>query len=191
MTRTVWTTTRPYCTRPQNQRFPVTSARRIRFVQAGNHDSSLLMYMNQTPKPTQIGLMRHSMLVALALVAALAQPSGLLAQNPSCPVPIVPCSGNGQSSTIKFLVGGIPQNDVTVHVGDTLFYQVTVAVPADQSCAATNVDAFLETADGTVIQLLSHASIACNGGGSSCPVVPARINPSLSNYTVPARDVAN
>src|SRR5207247_4106852 len=156
--------------------------------QAGNHDSSLLMYMNRTPKPTQIRLMRHSMLVALALVAALAQPSGLLAQNPSCPVPIVPCSGNGQSSTIKFFVGGVPQNDVTVHVGDTLFYQVTVAVPADQSCAATNVDAFLETADGTVVQFLSHACIAGNGGSITCPGDPACINTNLLLYKVRVQD---
>src|SRR5437773_1657630 len=123
------------------------------------------------------------------LGAVLLRSGSLLAQNPSCPVPIVPCSGNGQSSTIKFLVGGVPQNDVTVHVGDTLFYQVTVAVPADQSCAATNVDAYLETADGTVIQFLSHACIAGSGGRLTCPGDPACINTNLLQYTVRAQDV--
>src|SRR3989454_7681401 len=108
------------------------------------------------------GFNRLSMVVVLSLGAWLVQPGSLSAQNPSCPVPIVPCSGNGQSSTIKFLVGGVPQNDVTVHVGDTLFYQVTVAVPADQSCAATNVDAFLGFPDSTSVQFLSHACIGAN-----------------------------
>src|SRR5438552_8659976 len=130
--------------------------------------------MNTMCKPPA-RFIRLSMLVALSLGASLAQPSSLLAQSLSCPVPIVPCSGNGQSSTIKFLVGGVLQNDVTVHVGDTLFYQVSVAVPPDQSCAATNVDAFLETADGTVIQFLSHACIAGSGGRLTCPGDPACI----------------
>src|SRR5258705_7133678 len=107
----------------------------------------------------------------------LLQSATLWAQNASCPVPIVACSGNGQSSTIKFLVGGVPQNDVTVHVGDTLFYQVTVAVPADQSCAATNVDAFLAFPDGSSVQFLSHACIGANGTANiTCPGDPACIN---------------
>src|SRR5205809_80274 len=99
-------------------------------------------------------LIQNSAIVAFG--AWLVQSSSLLAQNPSCPVPIVACQGNGQSSTINFLIlGQNPRNDVAVHVGDTLSYQVSVGVPGDQSCAATNVDAFLETADGAVIQFLS------------------------------------
>ena len=125
---------------------------------------------------------RPSMVVALFLL--LAQVSGLLAQNPSCPVPIVPCSGNGQSSKLSLLVGGVPQNDAVVHVGETLFYQVTVGVAADQSCAETDVNAFLGLPDGTVVQFLSRACIAGNGGTITCPGDPACINTNLLNYTV-------
>src|SRR5438094_3874221 len=125
---------------------------------------------------------RHSMVVALFLL--LAQVSGLLAQNPSCPVPIVPCSGNGQSSKLSLLVGGVPQNDAVVHVGETLSYQVSVGVAADQSCAETNVNAFLGLPDGTVVQFLSRACIAGNGGRITCPGDPACINTNLLNYTV-------
>src|SRR5436190_11318977 len=147
------------------------------------------VYRKQSAKGAPRRFIGHSMLVALFLGASLVQPSNLLAQNPSCPVPIVSCSGNGQSSTIKFLVGGVPQNDVTLHVGDTLSYQLTVSVPPDQSCAATNVDAFLKTADGTVVQFLSHACIAGNGGSIICPGDPACINTSQLKYTVMATDV--
>jgi hypothetical protein len=127
-------------------------------------------------------LIRPSILVAL-LLAVLLLPASLLAQNPSCP--IVPCSGNGVSSPApKFLVGGVPQNDVTIHVGDTLFYQVGVAVPADQSCAVTNVNAFLGFPDGSIIQFLSQACIAGNGGSITCPGDPACINTDLLRYTV-------
>ena len=133
-------------------------------------------------------LIRHSVLLALG--AWLVQSSSLLAQNPSCPVPIVDCSGNGQSSTIKFRVGGALQNDVTVHPGDTLFYEVTVGVPKDLSCAATNVDAFLAFPDGTVVQFLSKACIAGNGGSISCPSTNAAcINTNLLQYTVRTQDV--
>src|ERR1041385_7052450 len=128
--------------------------------------------------------------IAACLAGSLLQLGGLMAQNPSCPVAIVDCSGNGQSSTIKFLVGGVPKNDVTVHAGDTLFYQVTVAVPADQSCAMTNVDAFLKFADGTVVQFLSDACIGANGTANiTCPGNPACINTNLLQYTVRTQDV--
>ena len=99
----------------------------------------------------QMKFIRPSIVVALFLGASLVQPLSLLAQNPSCPIPIVPCSGNSQSSKLSLLVGGVPQNDVTVHVGDTIFYQATVGVAADQSCTETNVNAFLGLPDGTVV----------------------------------------
>src|SRR5262245_32154807 len=81
------------------------------------------------------------------------------------------CSGNGQTSTIRFLVGGFggaAVNDITVHVGDTLFYQVTVGVPPDGSCPATNVDAFLSFPDGTEVQFLNNADIG-QGVSITCP----------------------
>src|SRR5438552_2453496 len=133
----------------------------------------------------QMKFIRPSIVVALFLGASLVQPSSLLAQNPSCPVPIVPCSGNSQSSKLSLLVGGVPQNDVTVHVGDTIFYQATVGVAADQSCAETNVNAFLGLPDGTVVQFLSQACIGANGTANiTCPGNPACINTNLLNYTV-------
>jgi len=101
------------------------------------------------------------------------------------------CSGNGQTSTIKFLVGGFggaAVNDITVHPNDTLFYQVTVGVPPDGSCPATNVDAYLAFPNGTVVQFLSHANIG-QGVSITCPGNPACINTNSLQYTVRPQDV--
>src|ERR1051325_6437912 len=132
-----------------------------------------------------------SILLALWVCSFLLQPGSLIAQNPSCPVPIVDCSGNSTpSATVRLLVGGVSQGDANVHVGDTLAFQVTVAVPADQSCAMTNVDAFLGFADGTVVQVLSHACIGANGSANiTCPGNPSCMNTNLMRYTVRAEDI--
>jgi hypothetical protein len=63
------------------------------------------------------------MLVALFLGASLVQPSNLVPELARSPSSLL---RNGQSSTIQFLVGGVPQNDDADHVGDTL-YQLTVS----------------------------------------------------------------
>src|SRR5215475_1767613 len=68
------------------------------------------------------------------------------------------CTGNGSGGQISFLVNGNPQPNVTVHVGDTVFYQVSVSV-APTACNAVNVNAFLKTADGVVVQWLINTNI--------------------------------
>src|SRR6476660_8605174 len=114
---------------------------------------------------------------ALLLPNAFGQPTG--------------CSGNGYYAEIKFLLGGVggsAVNDIHAHVGDTLFYQVSVQVAPDSSCPATNVNAFLKTADGTVVQFLSQAILG-QGVSATCPGNPACINTNLLKYTVRPQDV--
>ena len=132
-------------------------------------------------------LLKNHLLVAICFAATFLQSSWLFGQ--TCPTPVVACSGNGQSSTMKFITSAGVQNDVTANIGDTLFYQLRVAVPADQSCAATNVDAYFMTADGTVVKWLSGACIAANGGEIICPGAAACINTNLLKYTIRAQDV--
>src|SRR6185436_17921844 len=101
-------------------------------------------------KFVNIRLLASFCLSALGFLALLSSSSIAVAQT---------CTGNGQTSTIKFLVGGFggpAVNDITVFPGDTLYYQVIIRVPPDGSWPATNVDAYLKTADGVVVQFLSH-----------------------------------
>src|SRR5262245_7569314 len=97
------------------------------------------------------------------------------------------CTGNGSGGQINFLVGGVPQPNVTVHVGDTLFYQVRASVgPA--ACKATNVNAFLKTADGVIIQWLSNMTLD-QGEEIICPGNSKCINTNLLRYTVRSQDL--
>src|SRR5215475_2020995 len=60
--------------------------------------------------------------IAATALAWLSVPAGLQAESPPL------CTGNGSGGQINFLVNGTPQPNVTVHVGDTVFYQVSVSV---------------------------------------------------------------
>src|SRR4029453_14615891 len=99
------------------------------------------------------------------------------------------CTGNGSGGQINFLVGSVPQPNVTVHVGDTLFYQVRASVgPA--ACKATNVNAFLKTADGVIIQRLSNTTLD-QGEEIICPGNTKCINTNLLRYTVRSQDLCH
>src|SRR5262245_16129761 len=119
---------------------------------------------------------RSISVAAFCCVAWLVQTSLLQAETPPG------CTGNGSGGQINFLVAGVPQPNVTVHVGDTVFYQLRASVGA-QACKATNVNAFLKTADGVVVQWLSNTTLD-QGEEIICPGSSKCVNTNLLRYTV-------
>src|SRR5215470_11439056 len=128
--------------------------------------------MKTKTNPQMTSTMSHGLLLSACALGLLVAPA-VRAESPPL------CTGNGSGGQISFLVNGNPQPNVTVHVGDTVFYQVSVSV-APTACNAVNVNAFLKTADGTVVQWLSNTNID-QGETVTCPGNPKCINSSLLN----------
>src|SRR5215475_3325959 len=119
--------------------------------------------------------MNHRLLLVTYAIGLLVTPA-VFAETPP------KCTGNGSSGQISFLVNSGPQPNVTLHVGDTVFYQVSLSV-SPTACNATGVNAFLRTADGVLVQWLSNADID-QGEKVICPGNAKRRHSTLLTYVV-------